>query len=197
MNEVATEPTKSSPKRDQVLAALAAGKSSAEAAKEAGCTRNYVYGIVREQKPSVSISVNEDESAELISALENEVPGPIRVDSVASPYVPESVVPGLSQIAELIWPYVMERVGGRYTIGDQAFEVAAKNALEAADCFLIKARGHSTELVRLALVVWPALWRNYGARGRYIKNSSVSIESAALAMSAAEKYLTYDSAPQG
>lgn len=190
MNEVAvTEPTTSSPKRDQVLAALAAGKSTAEAATEAGCSIPYAQVVAREQKASVTISVGPNDAAELEAALKDSPSSEgIQVVNVASPHIRRA---GVDEIAELIWPYTMERVGGRYRIGDEAFEQAAKNALEAAGCFLVKARGHSAELVRLALVIWPALWRDYGTRGRYIVNISVSTESAAMAMSAAEKYLAH------
>lgn len=161
MNEVATGQVQSSSKKDVVLAALAMGKSPSEAAKEAGCAIQYVYGIVKNQKAEA-----EDDCKD---------PG----------------LPSRQAIVEHIWPCTMERAGGRYRIGDERFANAAKDAQEAADCFLIKARGHPAELVRLALIVWPAIWRDYGGRGRYIVNMSVSSESAAMAMSAAEKYLEH------
>ncbi len=202
--EVATtvEQAQSSSKREKVLEALAAGKSSAEAAARAECTIQYVYGIVRKQKESGTEALDEDESgksAKPVSALSAEEPGLVQMDSVASPCEAENRkepgLPSRKAISERIWPYTMERAGNRYKVGDDCFEKAATDAFEAADLFIIEARGHPAELVRLALVIWPTLFHDYGIRGRYITNVAVAEPSAALALSAAEKYLAHDSAP--
>lgn len=175
-------------KKERVLAALRAGKSAVEAAEEAGCAVQYVYTIIGKSRARPVSVPDEDSIPEPtparcagVAELDNETPAPFIV-------VP---LPGIREIAAHIWPTTMDRTGGRYRMGDERFTNAAKDAYEAADCFLIKARGHSPEVVNAALVVWPALWNDYASRGRVITNMQVSAESAAMAMSAAEKYLDH------
>ncbi len=205
MSEVAvTEPAQSSLKRDRVLASLAAGKSPAEAAIDAGCTRNYVHGIAREQKASVSITVDPQEAAELESAL--------KMDSAASPYVRragvdqlEADAPEVPESAESIrresvakrnWPIIFERVCRRLRANDERFKNAAQDAYEAADCFLIKARGQDGDVADFALTIWPKIWQDYVKRG-VTHNIQLATDSAEQAFLAAKVFLNHGSAPQG
>ena len=171
MSEVVTEQNQaqSSSKKDLVASALARGLSPADAAKAAGCHIGYAHVIAREQKASTLDVETPDDS-------ENRKDSPF---------------PSRHAIAEHIWPCAMERAGGRYKIGDERFANAARAALEAADCFRSTARGRWTELVRWAVIIWRPVWRDYAARGRVIRNVAVSAESAAMAMSAAQKYLEH------
>jgi hypothetical protein len=162
-----------------VLAALAAGKTSAEAAKEAGCTIQYVYGIVKKRdEPG---PVGPARSAGVVE-MDKETPVEDRKDPG---------LPALRIVAERIWPDVMVRVAGRLSRGDERMKIAAKDAWEAADCFRIKARGHPEDVVAAALLIWPVMWRDYAGRGRVIQNVSVSSESAAMALEAAKAFLKH------
>lgn len=209
MNEVAVrEPTTSSPKRDRVLAALAAGKSTAEAAAEAGCSIPYAQVVAREQKASVSITVDPNEAAELKSALKDFPSSEgIQVVNVASPHIHRAGVeqldadtpeenrkdPGLPSrraVAKRIWPIVAERVCRRLRANDERFKNAAQDAYEAADCFLIKARGHDGDVVDAALTTWPTMWRDYAARG-VMQNIQLATESANMALAAAKVFLAH------
>jgi hypothetical protein len=185
------EQVQSLSKRDRVLAALAAGKTPAEASREAGCAIQYVYGIVKKQRESVSLSLNPESAAELESALKD--------SSVVQNIVMEPAPPTATRrvISELIWPDVLERVANRLRRGDERIETAVKDAWEAADCFLLKARGRSSDVTRAALVIWPAMWRDYAKRGPMIKNFQVSAESAEMALDAAKVFLEHESATQG
>lgn len=189
------EQPQSSSKREKVLEALAAGKSSAEAAAQAGCTIQYVYGIVKKQKESVTVSLDETREAEELriqecrqSALKTEGPGLVQTTGVASPCVAEPIGRGI--VAERIWPTIVEKVARRLRRNDERFEVAAKDAFEAADCFFVKARGHDDYVASTALIIWPSIWRDYQNRG-VMKNTELASESAEQALNAAKAFLSH------
>jgi hypothetical protein len=130
------------------------------------------------------------------------VQGPVRcagVDQLEkdTPEVPERAKPiDRANVAARIWSPVMERLARRLRLNDERFENAAKDAFEAADCFLIKARGHSPEVVDAALAVWPAIWCEYH-RGALIKNFQLAIDTAEIALNAAKVFVTHGQAVEG
>jgi hypothetical protein len=182
-----------SPKKDLVLAALKQGKNIKEAAAEAGCQVQYARTIAQDaahaastaRSAGLTATFDSESATELKSALEA---------STGDQLVSVQPGPDHRQIAMHIWPCVMERVARRLRRNDERFKNAAKDTFEAADCFLIKARGRPSEVVEAALIVWPAIWRDYNSRGM-MPNLNLAAESAEMALNAAKIFLDHGPTP--
>jgi hypothetical protein len=99
----------------------------------------------------------------------------------------ESPLPSREEVATLIWPTILERVARRLRKNDERFKTAAKDAREAARCFIAVAEKEEFRLIEPALAIWPSIWRDYVARGIQ-RNLELALESAPMAFEAARVF---------
>lgn len=123
-----------------------------------------------------------------LKASEPESNGPTDVSEEHTPHIAHAPDNGrvgddVCSIARVIWPAVLERVAKRLRRNDERFRTAAEDTVEAAQVFRIKAARCDSEQLRLALAIWPAIWRDYNARG-LMKNIQLASESAEMAIEA-------------
>jgi hypothetical protein len=108
-------------------------------------------------------------------------------ETLSNQPINNSSLPSREEVAALIWPTILERVARRLRKNDERFKTAAKDANEAAKCFVAEAEGKDPQLVALALAIWPSIWRDYVARG-IMRNLELALESVPRAFEAARVF---------
>lgn len=193
MAETLTEPR--TKKRNIVLQALRAGKTVAEAAAEASCTYQYASDLAKQCPPAADVP----EQIKPSKATEEEMIEALRTTPDVAPLqvLHEEWHPTAPQVARTIWPCVLERVAQRLYRNDERFATAAEDAHQAADCFMLKVKREPPEIVELALLIWPTIWRDYAKRGRTIPNFQLAAESADMAVNAAKAFLDHSKKNDG